>query len=57
LILRINLPREGVVTLNAETVYRRPAVGFALRFVDVNAETSARLTRTVEALTYVPCSA
>jgi hypothetical protein len=50
LVLKINLPQEGVVTLNAETVYRRPAVGFALRFVDVNAETSARLIRTVEAL-------
>jgi PilZ domain len=51
LVLKINLPQEGVVTVNAETVYRRPAVGFALRFVDVDAETSARLIRTVEALT------
>jgi hypothetical protein len=50
LVLKINLPQEGVVTLNAETVYRRPAVGFALRFVDVDTETSARLMRTVEAL-------
>ena len=50
LVLKITLPQEGVVTLNAVTVYRRPAVGFALRFVDVNAETSARLIRTVEAL-------
>jgi hypothetical protein len=57
LVLKINLRQEGVVTVNAETVYRRPAVGFALRFVDVNAETSARLMRTVEALTYAPYSA
>jgi len=56
LVLKINLPQEGVVTLNAETVYRRPAVGFALRFVDVDAETSARLIRTVEALTLSPAA-
>jgi len=56
LVLKINLPQEGVVTLNAETVYRRPSVGFALRFVDVNAETSARLIRTVEALTLSPAN-
>ena len=56
LVLKINLPQEGVVTLNAETVYRRPAVGFALRFVDVDAETSARLIRTVEALTLLPAA-
>jgi len=56
LVLKINLPQEGVVTLNAETVYRRPAAGFALRFVDVDAETSARLIRTVEALTLSPAA-
>lgn len=49
LVLKIDLPREGAVTVNAETVYRLPS-GVAVRFVDVDAATTARLERTVVAM-------
>ena len=49
LTLQIELPREGSITVNAETVYRHQ-FGMAVRFVDVDVETSARLARTVDAL-------
>lgn len=48
-VLTINLPQEGAITVHAETVYRQ-ASGVAVRFVDVDADTTARLTRTVVAL-------
>ncbi len=47
LVLRILLPHEGAVTVNAEAVYRHQ-FGVAVRFVDVDVDTEARLTRTVE---------
>lgn len=46
LVLKIELPWEGPVTVNAETVYRLES-GVAVRFVDVDADTRARLERTV----------
>ena len=49
LVLRIDLPYEGRITVNAETVYRHPA-GVAVRFVDLDADTTKRLARTVDAL-------
>src|SRR5688500_481011 len=49
LVLRIDLPHEGRITVNAETVYRDQA-GVAVRFVDIDRETAARLVRTVDAL-------
>lgn len=48
LVLKIDLPGQGPITVNAETVYRLEA-GVAVRFVDVDAETTARLKRTVVA--------
>jgi len=48
-VLRIDLPQEGRITVNAETVYRGQS-GVAVRFVDVDRETAARLVRTVDAL-------
>ena len=39
LVLRISLPNEGIVTIDAETVYVQPGFGFAVRFVDVSDET------------------
>ena len=50
LVLKIDLPEEGQVTVKAETVNSRPGFGYGVRFVDVDAETGARLARTVEAL-------
>ena len=48
LLLKIDLPQEGPITVNAETVYRHQ-FGVAVRFVDVDADTAARLARTVDA--------
>ena len=48
LTLNIDLP-WGLITVNAETVYRDPA-GVAVRFVDVDRDTAAVLVSTVEAL-------
>ena len=52
LTLNIDLP-HGLITVNAETVYRDQA-GVAVRFVDVDRDTAARLVSTVEALTERP---
>lgn len=46
--LKIDLPQEGPITVNAETVYRHQ-FGVAVRFVDVDADTAERLARTVDA--------
>ena len=50
MVLRIDLPDEGTISVNAELVYVRPDFGFAVRFVAVDEETDARLRRTVETL-------
>lgn len=48
-VLKVALPKEGVITVHAETVYRHES-GVAVRFVDVDDDTSERLARTVDAL-------
>ncbi len=48
--LKIDLPREGPITVNAETVYRGES-GVAVRFVDLDRDSAARLARTINALT------
>jgi len=48
--LKIDLPREGPITVDAEAVYRIDT-GIAVRFVDVDRDTAARLARTIEAFT------
>jgi hypothetical protein len=50
LVLRISLPNEGIVTINAETVYVQPGFGFAVRFVDVSDETRAILGLSLDKL-------
>ena len=50
LTLEIQLPFEGWLRLDAETVYSRPDYGFAVKFVDVPGDTEARLRRVVERL-------
>jgi len=47
--LKIDLPRGGLITVNAETIYRDQA-GVAVRFVDVDRDTAALLVSNVEAL-------
>jgi hypothetical protein len=46
--LRIDLPREGPITVDAEAVYR-VAKGVAVRFVDLDRDSASRLARTIEA--------
>jgi hypothetical protein len=48
-VLKVNLPGEGWLSLKAETLYRRPG-GFAARFVDLPEETKRRLERAIERL-------
>lgn len=50
LTLKIDLPREGPITVTAEAVYR-DTTGVAVRFVDLDRDTAARLSRTIDALT------
>jgi len=50
LTLQIELPREGPITVFAEAVYR-DKTGVAVRFVDLDRDTAARLERTIDALT------
>ena len=50
MVLRIDLPAEGTISVKAELVYVRPDFGFAVRFVEVDSDTDARLRRTVDAL-------
>lgn len=47
LILKIDLLEEGWITVNAQAMYRHQ-FGFAVSFVDVDAQTSARLVRAVD---------
>ena len=48
--LKIDLLREGPITVNTEAVYRDGS-GVAVRFVDLDRDAAARLTRTIDALT------
>jgi hypothetical protein len=48
--LKIDLPREGPITVDAETVYCDTA-GMAVRFVDMERDAAARLARTIDAMT------
>jgi hypothetical protein len=50
LLLKIDLPNEGWITVNAETLYRRGEFGFAVRFIDMSADASTRLERALHAL-------
>jgi hypothetical protein len=47
-VLKINLPREGWVTVNAETLHCLQH-GFGARFLDLDSDTEARIRRTVDA--------
>ncbi len=48
--LRIDLPHVGETTLTVETLYQRSGFGFAVRFVDVDDETAARVEQVVDGL-------
>jgi hypothetical protein len=48
--LEIDLPYEGTVQLNAESVNTRPDYGFAVKFVDVSDDVRDKLGRVIERL-------
>ena len=48
--LKIDLPFEGPITVNAEAVYG-DASGVAVRFVDLDQDSATRLARAIDALT------
>lgn len=49
-LLNVQMPRVGWVELKAETLYRRPGFGFAVRFVEMSDETRQRMATALEAL-------
>jgi hypothetical protein len=48
--LQIHLPVEGILEVKAKTLYRRPGFGFAVRFIDMDNESRAKLERALRAL-------
>ncbi len=48
--LKILLPSEGWITVEAETIYNRPEFGFAVRFDKLPEHTRARLERALKKL-------
>jgi len=48
LVLKISLPHEGWITVNAEALYQHQH-GFAVQFLDLDADSVSRIARTVEA--------
>jgi hypothetical protein len=49
-LLKIQLPETGWLELKAETLYRRPGFGFAVRFIDTPPDTLERLARALDLL-------
>jgi uncharacterized OsmC-like protein len=50
IVMDLELPYEGWITLRAETLYTRPDYGFAVKFVDTPDETRATLARVIDRL-------
>jgi hypothetical protein len=48
--LKIDLPFEGWITVDAEVVYRKEDFGFAVRFLNMDQATTAQLSRSVDKL-------
>jgi len=48
--IKVALPRVGTLILKGETLYERKGFGFAVRFVDVDAETAALLGDVLDSL-------
>jgi hypothetical protein len=49
-VLRIQLPGEQWLEVKAETLYRRPGFGFAVKFVELTDASRAQLERALELL-------
>ena len=52
--LRIQLPGEGWLRVDAQALYYRPEFGYAVRFVEVDKDTTARLESALERLSEDP---
>ena len=48
--LQIDLPGEGWITVEAETLYLRENFGFAVRFIELSDGNRGRIDRTIERL-------
>jgi PilZ domain-containing protein len=48
--LQIDLPGEGWITVEAETLYLRENFGFAVRFIELSDGNRGRIERTIERL-------
>jgi hypothetical protein len=48
--LKIYIPIEGWIELTAETLYRRPGYGYAVRFIDMDEPMKTRLENAVTKL-------
>jgi hypothetical protein len=58
LVLKIDLPYEGWITVRAETLYHRGECGYAVRFIDMSEEAFERLQRALQAVQQRgPCDA
>ena len=49
-VLKIDLPYERWITVNAETLPRSSEFGYAVRFINMSIETTERLERALQAL-------
>jgi hypothetical protein len=49
-VMKIELPYVGQITVKAVTLYRRPAFGFAMKFVEMSDEMTSRLEEALEQL-------
>jgi hypothetical protein len=45
--VKIELPREGRISVGAEIIYKESGMGFAVRFLDLSSEVYEMLERTV----------
>jgi len=48
--MKIHVRDEGWINLTAETLYRRPGYGYAVRFIDMDETTKTRLERALATL-------
>ena len=45
MVLEIDIPGEGWIRVKGQTLYAKPEFGFAVRFVEMSGELSARIER------------
>jgi hypothetical protein len=49
--LEIDLPGEGRIKVNGETLYSKPGFGYAVRFVDMSSDLAIQIERALRRLT------